>query len=554
MDKVDLIVDARCLQDTNYARRGIGSHTTTLLAEGLKIAEVQTRFRFVALVDSRMPPLHKAFADLFSSARSQAYRRPSPAAVFLSPSPMTHEPLFTSRLVQCRDVRSIAMVYDFIPFEYQEQYLTKPADRLRYLSNLVWLGSYDAFCAISCITNEQLIRFTHGRAVPSTVTGVAVRDRLQSIGPPPPWPGLRHEIVVAGGNDWRKNVEAALLAHARSKRLRAAGITLRVFGGYVPNRVAMLRALYESAGGEPSALSFAPFLDDAELRRTYAGARLTIVPSRNEGFSMPVVEAAANRCPVLASDCPAHRELLPHPDDRFGCDDIDRLQMLAERVVLDEHTHAAMRARQASLVGHFTTSAVAQRFWGFILGLPSLEAPAIARHQRPLIAMLTPLPPTPSGCADYSAACLPALMRKAKVVLYTDTPNPGVGSGVDIAGVVSPIAYIDRNFDGVVCVLGNSHFHKREFDLLLRHGAAAIAHDARMIDFYEHVLGRTRARATASAELGRQVSDDEIESWLSNPRILPTLFLSEIAMAADPMIVHSPVRTAPVVWTAALAA
>jgi hypothetical protein len=75
-----------------------------------------------------------------------------------------------------------------------------------------------------------------------------------------------------------------------------------------------------------------------------------------------------------------------------------------------------------------------------------------------------------------------------------------------------------------------------------------------MIDFYEHVLGRTRARATASAELGRQVSDDEIESWLSNPRILPTLFLSEIAMAADPMIVHSPVRTAPVVWTAALAA
>ena len=85
------------------------------------------------------------------------------------------------------------------------------------------------------------------------------------------------------------------------------------------------------------------------------------------------------------------------------------------------------------------------------------------------------------------------------------------------------------------------HFHLREFELLQRYGAACIAHDARMVNFYAVLLGQNRARQVASAELGRPVEAAEIDSWLTNPRRLEALFLGEIAAVSRPMVVHSPV-------------
>ena len=52
-----------------------------------------------------------------------------------------------------------------------------------------------------------------------------------------------------------------------------------------------------------------------------SNAELMIVPSFNEGFSLPVVEAITHDTPVVASNIPAHQELigpgwwLQPPDD-----------------------------------------------------------------------------------------------------------------------------------------------------------------------------------------------------------------------------------------------
>ena len=41
----------------------------------------------------------------------------------------------------------------------------------------------------------------------------------------------------------------------------------------------------------------------------YQGAALMVTPTLNESFSLPVLEAMANGCPVVASDIPVHREV-----------------------------------------------------------------------------------------------------------------------------------------------------------------------------------------------------------------------------------------------------
>lgn len=73
-------------------------------------------------------------------------------------------------------------------------------------------------------------------------------------------------------------------------------------------------------------------VSEAELRALYAGARVVLVPSRAEGFGLPLLEAFSAGAPVVASDIPALREvsggLALHvaPDDIAGwCDAVQRV-------------------------------------------------------------------------------------------------------------------------------------------------------------------------------------------------------------------------------------
>lgn len=51
-------------------------------------------------------------------------------------------------------------------------------------------------------------------------------------------------------------------------------------------------------------------LSTAALKVLVAGARALLMPSLAEGFGLPIVEADALGCPVIASDIPAHREVM----------------------------------------------------------------------------------------------------------------------------------------------------------------------------------------------------------------------------------------------------
>jgi glycosyltransferase involved in cell wall biosynthesis len=539
MLRKDIYVDARCLQDEAFRWRGVGQHSASLLRNGRQFLSATFDARFIAIVDRNLPDLTPEVRHLFDGVQPVGYVNDRAADCwFIQLSPMTHSPIHVARLLERGIGCSASVVYDFIPHEFPKTYLKDQFARLRYYNCMSWLKAYDLYLPISNYTRHRLVELIGIPPERSVTTGVAVRDSLLKQAEAKH--NCRH-VMAVGGGDWRKNIEAPVIAHARSRALNDAGIPLLVVGGYGPEMQAPLYRLHARHGGKRELLQFQPYVDDQALATLYQDAFVTVCPSRIEGFSIPIVEANANGSPVLVADCEAQRELVPFAEDSFGADDHGRLQRLIEGIALNPGVRESIRMRQEGIWQAYTGARVAERFWRPFVQRERQQpkSPRVAGKAKPKLAFVTPLPPDASGVADYSAACLEALAERAELHVFSDTENPRISPAYKSIQPISSVPYLSGEYDGVVSVIGNSHYHVSIFEKLLKHGSSCISHDARMINFYSVLYGQERACNVASRELGRPVAWEEVQSWTIDQSALPTLFLSEVAESSMPMMVHS---------------
>ncbi|QTL05791.1 glycosyltransferase [Aquabacter sp. L1I39] len=535
-----IVFDARCLQDPAFRHRGVGQHAAVMIRGARPHFGPQTP-RLVAMVSPHLPDLLPEFEELFDKVGQDLADLDAPGGWFVQLSPLTHSPLPLAGVLRRPDLLKASLFYDAIPFLYPDSYLRRPKDRLDYLTNTLWLGKYDTFHAISHCARDQLHKLLRRDDLASFVTGVGIREALIARAPPLPR-AARSGLLVAAGVDWRKNVDVAVCAHARSALMRAERIPLRLFGGTDPDTRDRLRALHQAEGGGADVLEFKSHLSDEDLLHLYRSSIVSINPSFSEGFSIPVIEASASGTPLLASDIDAHRELVRDAQYRFDPKDADDLAARLEALVGDAEAWQGAQAAQADIWRGFLPQDVAARFWHDVSAAAARRAaPSMARLQRgarPVLSVIAPMPPTLSGVADYTLRCLEDLTQRADVRLFTDSP-PGPRPALLSEEPITARAFTAFDADAVVSVMGNSHFHLKAFRLLMEYGGDCISHDVRMLDFYMHLVGVERARAVAERELKRPVTEQMVQEWCADPALLPVPLLSEMALRAGRFFVHS---------------
>ncbi len=493
-----LIIDMRCLQDRNYTERGIGNHARNLITHAPE--------PFIGLYEPSLPPLPADMAARAALLSPHAYLPGlSPGAVLLNPSPMSPDQHFLARLLHAPGITKAVCVHDFIPFDEQESYLTHPLNRLDYFAAMAWLRRYDVFFPNSQTTAERL-RDLYG-PVRAHVTGVALPPWAEGIMPQAP----RH-ILMVGGDDARKNPEVLARAHAASPVLRR--IPLVISGNCRAETAARLRAITQ--------VELPGRVSDARMRALYARALCVVTPSRAEGFSLPVIEAAAAGVPSIASDIPAHRALGVAAAERFAPEDAAGLAGILEALAHDAARRAEIISAQADIWRPFSGQAIAAGLWQAL----APQAPAISRRAKPRIAMLTPLPPEKSGIAGYSAALAGALAPLAETTLFSPAQ-------------ASALAHTSPKYDHVLSVVGNAPLHGEIHDLAVKWGSAVLCHDSRLLGLATR-NGPKPAASWASQELGRPVTPGEIIAWARDERLREACFLGELARAARPLIFHSP--------------
>lgn len=219
-----------------------------------------------------------------------------PTEMIVADSDLVHAPNFV--LPPTRHARGVVTVHDLA-------FLDRPQDlppRERDLPDLVRHSV--ARAAVVC--------------TPSTAVAGQVEHRLD-VDP--------DRIVVTPlgvGPEW---TAAAPLNGVRRAELRLPRRYLLFVGTAQPRKgLDVLLAAYAAQPGLPPLVLAGPagwgtpppdsarvhrvgYLDDAELRSVVAGAVALVLPSRDEGFGLPVLEAMATGVPVVCSNVPALREV-----------------------------------------------------------------------------------------------------------------------------------------------------------------------------------------------------------------------------------------------------
>jgi glycosyltransferase involved in cell wall biosynthesis len=93
------------------------------------------------------------------------------------------------------------------------------------------------------------------------------------------------------------------------------------------------------------------YLSDVDLRSVVAGASALVLPSRDEGFGLPVLEALACDVPVVCSDVPALREVSGGHAALVPFGDVEAMGAALTEALAEPLPSAALTARRTHAAG-----------------------------------------------------------------------------------------------------------------------------------------------------------------------------------------------------------
>lgn len=242
-------------------------------------------------------------------------------------------------------VKTVVTVHDLIP-------LTDPGDltlaqRQRFQKTVSWVARADKVVCVSQhtagevqrllgVTTDKLQVLPNGTSKLPTADGSMVQ-RLASL---PPF------IFSVGGTRPRKNLPLLI---PLVKQLAERGQRVPIVRAGV-----LLDAALASAIREHGELIELGPVDDSELAAAYAAAALTLVPSTQEGFGLPVLEAMQAGCPVVYSLATSLPEVAGKAGLGFELTDVHAAVDHCWRVLTDAEVRAQCRIAGLERAAQFT--------------------------------------------------------------------------------------------------------------------------------------------------------------------------------------------------------
>jgi len=215
-----------------------------------------------------------------------------------------------------------------------------------------------------------------GVVVNSRYTGQLVTDRFRvdsariTVCYPgkPPWsrrpePAVPGPILFLGTIEPRKNVGRLIEAYAAvtDRRPETPGL---VIAGAMHMAREQLLSRGPANGNLTSRVSFSGYVDEAERKRLFSTASMLVLPSLEEGFGIPALEAMTIGLPVVASNRGALPEVVGDAGILIDPEDVGSLAAAIEQVLTDDHLRRSLSAKGVERAEQFSWHASAEALYG----------------------------------------------------------------------------------------------------------------------------------------------------------------------------------------------
>ena len=214
----------------------------------------------------------------------------------------------------------------------------------------------DAVIAVSQYTRQQVIDRLGVEADRIHVCSSGARQWTH-LGQAPHVPAEGYVLFI-GTLEPRKNLGVLLDAYERLVARGGRVPPLRIAGGQGPGAAAWL----ERIGSAPLAghVQYVGYVPDDAREALFAGARTLVLPSLDEGFGLPALEAMAAGIPVVASNAGALPEVVGDAAVLFNPADPDALAYALSRLATDEAWALERAAAGLARARAFTWDAAAR--------------------------------------------------------------------------------------------------------------------------------------------------------------------------------------------------
>lgn len=199
---------------------------------------------------------------------------------------------FSASFGKPKGIKHIATIHDLSPIHTPERY--RPWSRYRAKLDLLAASQADHVICVSESTARDFTKFTKFPFKRISVTHLASSFTKESPEEAPSMPLPSKYFLFVGSLEAGKNLNLIRETYRLSETMGKDLLPLVIVGSRIPGLA--------EEGLPPANWVYLGRQSDAALAYLYRRARALILPSKNEGFGLPVVEAMTLGCPVICSN------------------------------------------------------------------------------------------------------------------------------------------------------------------------------------------------------------------------------------------------------------
>jgi glycosyltransferase involved in cell wall biosynthesis len=338
-------------------------------------------------------------------------RAASPDTWFMCTQMMLHPiPLdVVPRMITEAGLRVVGILLDVIPYRYPERYLTDPGALRQSQLRALLVRTFDAMLACSTFsadTSASVLNFERSRIhmvgaaiEPQFALGQGSVDQLKRLIDKGVDASRGLVVAVTGGDD-RKNTAGLIRAFAKLPNQLRTSHQLVIACAAVPVIQKRWRDVANSVGLSESDVIFTDTVTDDEMVALYQTARLSVMPSLEEGFGLPVAEAAACGCITICSNNSSLPEVIDCDEALFDANDVVDIARAIEWALTDNEHRERLRVAATRAALRWTWENVGRDAVAALRGSSGRRNSVVVAHR---IGLMGPSTGSPSGIGTYNA-------------------------------------------------------------------------------------------------------------------------------------------------------